>query len=826
MTIPELLRQWAEATPNAPALLAPGRRPLTYARLYDLTQALARQLRSLGVRPDDRVAIVAQNGPELAVSFLAVASTAVAAPLNPAYRVSELDFYLADLGAKAIIMDEPPNATLRLLLRHRVVRLLELERSASGEAGALSLSAGGRGRGKDGGPGATALMLHTSGTTARPKRVSLTHKRLCLSAENIARSLELTADDRCLNVMPLFHIHGLVGALLSSLSAGSSIVCAPGFHAPSFHGWLSELEPTWYTAVPAMHQAVIARRPDGTETTSLRFVRSSSAPLPSQVHQALEQAFGVPVIEAYGMTEGAHQLASNPLPPAARKPGSVGLATGVDIAVRDDGEIVVRGETVFDGYDENPEANAEAFVDGWFRTGDEGSFDEDGYLFLKGRSKEIINRAGEKIAPAEIESVLLAHPLVDQAVGFAVPDPLLGEDVGAAVVLRPGAAASVRDLQEHVAERLADFKVPRIVVTVDELPTGPTGKVQRRSLAQQFGLTGAGASHEQAAYVEPATPLEREMAALWAEVLEVERVGAEDDFFALGGDSILAAEVLAHVADSYEGAPSAAIVMWESTLRAFCAALEDGRWDDDSAIVPLQSGGSRPPLFVVHGLMDEVLNVAALKRSLGADQPLYAIRARPDRLSSPSVERLAERYLEEIRAVHGGGSYLFAGMCSGVALVVELTRRARSQGEEVPLAIGIDPRSDYGLLGFAADHMRRGVRHARAGRLELATRQFARDWGSDIWRRRRPGRRSPEDALAGELARLRRTYRLRPLPGTLTVLTTMDYAFRRDVWLRLADEVRWHEVPVPHATSFLQPHADVLGNTIAEIAHEALEPVR
>ncbi len=174
-------------------------------------------------------------------------------------------------------------------------------------------------------------MLHTSGTTARPKCVSLTHRRLCLSAENVARSLELTADDRCLNVMPLFHIHGLVAALLSSLSAGSSIVCAPGFHAPSFHTWLSELEPTWYTAVPAMHQAVVARKPDEAGPTSLRFVRSSSAPLPPHVYRALEHAFGVPVIEAYGMTEAAHQLASNPLPPAARKPGSVGLATGVDI---------------------------------------------------------------------------------------------------------------------------------------------------------------------------------------------------------------------------------------------------------------------------------------------------------------------------------------------------------------------------------------------------------------------------------------------------------------------------------------------------------------
>ena len=294
-----------------------------------------------------------------------------------------------------------------------------------------------------------ALVLHTSGTTSRPKQVPLTHHNLCLSARNVAAALGLRTDDRCLNVMPLFHIHGLVGALLSSLAAGGSAICAPGFHAPSFFEWLSELEPTWYTAVPTIHQAVLARAAESTDAidrSRLRFVRSSSAPLPPQVQDALEQALGVPVIESYGMTEAAHQMASNPLPPGERKPGSVGVAAGPDITVLGPdgqelpvgsvGEVAVRGASVFSGYENAPEVNASAFTNGWFRTGDEGLLDAEGYLFLRGRIKEIINRGGEKIGPLEIEDALLSHPDVQEAVAFSIPDERLGEEVGAAIVPR------------------------------------------------------------------------------------------------------------------------------------------------------------------------------------------------------------------------------------------------------------------------------------------------------------------------------------------------------------------------------------------------------
>ena len=274
---------------------------------------------------------------------------------------------------------------------------------------------------------------------------------------------------------------------------------------------------------------------------------------------ALESAFDVPVIEAYGMTEAAHQIAINPLPPGRRKPGSVGLATGPEVAIMDPvgrllpagrtGEIVIRGTTVTRGYEDNPEANHSAFIEGWFRTGDEGSLDEDGYLHLTGRIKEIINRGGEKISPREVDEVLLDHPAVAQAVAFSIPDPQLGEEIAAAVVLRTGAAASEKQLQEFAAGRLADFKVPRRVLFVPEIPKGPTGKMQRIGLAQALGVNSSlqPRPENKAAFKPATTQAELLLAGIWGAVLKMDQVGIEDRFIDLGGDSILAAQIIARV---------------------------------------------------------------------------------------------------------------------------------------------------------------------------------------------------------------------------------------------------------------------------------------
>jgi acyl-CoA synthetase (AMP-forming)/AMP-acid ligase II len=487
-----------------PALRAPGREALSYDGLRALVADTVAVLNGAGIGRNDRIAIVLPNGPEMASAFVAVAACATAAPLNPAYKAEEFEFYISDLSAKAVVVLDGDKSPVIEAAARLGVPLIPLTPLADGPAGAFTLAPSGSGAPAAGGmaaPDETALILHTSGTTSRPKIVPLSQSNIAASARNISAWLGLEADDSCLNVMPLFHIHGLIAAVLSSLYAGASVACTPGFNALQFFAWLDEIKPTWYTAVPTMHQAILARagrNREILERNPLRLIRSSSSSLPGPVMSELEEVFSAPVIEAYGMTEAAHQMACNPLPPRERRPGCVGIAAGPEVAIMSPagellapgeiGEVVIRGDNVTLGYENNDKANAEAFTNGWFRTGDQGQMDAAGYLTLTGRLKEIINRGGEKISPREVDDVLMTHPAIAQAVVFAVPHDKLGEDVGAAIVLREGETASEQEIREFAAEHLAAFKVPRKILLLDEIPKGATGKLQRIGLAEKLGL--------------------------------------------------------------------------------------------------------------------------------------------------------------------------------------------------------------------------------------------------------------------------------------------------------------------------------------------------
>ncbi|MBL3563717.1 AMP-binding protein [Rhodovulum sulfidophilum] len=493
---------------NRPAIGAPGRDWLDFAGLRDQARRVAEALHGAGIGRGDRVAIVLPNGPEMAAAFVTLAQAAVTAPLNPAYREEEFAFYLEDLKARAIVLPEGYDGPAAAAAERLGLIVLRLSVDPSEPAGRFSLKAGGAGCGCDAGapgPGDVALILHTSGTTSRPKIVPLSQANVAASAVHIRDSLALRPADRCLNVMPLFHIHGLLAAVTASLSAGASIWCAPGFDALKFFGWMSEARPSWYTAVPTMHQAILsraARNRDVIQAVPLRFLRSSSASLPAQVMTELVETFDAPLIEAYGMTEAAHQMCCNPLPRGSQKPGSVGVAAGPEVRIAHEaenrliegtGEVVISGPNVTPGYEGNPEANARSFFEAegrrWFRTGDQGAFDAEGYLHLTGRLKEIINRGGEKVSPLEVDGVLMDHPAIAQCVSFALPHPKLGEEVAAAVVLKEGAEADEREIREFAAKRIADFKVPRKVVILDEIPKGATGKLQRIGLAEKLGLS-------------------------------------------------------------------------------------------------------------------------------------------------------------------------------------------------------------------------------------------------------------------------------------------------------------------------------------------------
>lgn len=575
-SIPQRLGSLAQRFGAQVAITSPSDEPMTYARLFEVISSLVNALNLLGVGRGNKVAVVLPDGPKMAVTFLGIASSATCAPLNPGFRVQEFVSLFDDLRPKALVVESDADSAAVAAAQIKsipIVRLSAVNRNETNEYLLRGETLSPVIRSGFASASDVALILFTSGTTARPKLVPLTHANLLASASNIAATLELSPNDRCLNIMPLYHIHGLVGGLLAPLIAGGS-VCPSGFDARQFFDWLSEFQPTWYTAVPTMHQAILAQAHAHLETIRrypLRFIRSSSSPLPGRVMEELETAFNTPVIESYGMTEAAHQMASNPLPPAERKLGSVGKTAGPEIAIMDDksnlqpagttGEVVIRGANVMGGYVDGSDANATAFTQGWFRTGDQGYLDGDGYLFLAGRIKELINRGGEKISPREIDDVLLAHPAVEQAVAFGVPHSTLGEEVAAVVVLRPQTQATVRELREFVAYRLADFKVPKQIAIVDEIPKSATGKLQRGDLAERF------ARQLNVEAISPETQLESMVAEIYADVLGVEQVSATDNFFALGGDSLRATQVIARIRAMLDVNLSIATIFRRSTVR-------------------------------------------------------------------------------------------------------------------------------------------------------------------------------------------------------------------------------------------------------------------
>jgi len=472
---------------------------VTYKALVDQVVEMANALASLGIGRGDRVATVLPNGLPAITSFIAASVAGTAAPLNSGYREDEFAFYLDDTSAKVLLVPPDGAEAARKAAETLKIPVYSLEMDDTGYvriAGAPSGKTAALPTGDD-----VALVLHTSGSTGRPKRVPILHRNITASTQNIVEHYQLAPEDVSLCVMPLFHVHGLVASTLSTLLSGGTVVVPGKFNPLSFWRTVRDTGATWYSAVPTIHNLLLSRagneRPAGAD--NLRFIRSCSAALPPEMMAKMEQVFGAPVLEAYGMTEASHQMASNPKPPAARKAGSVGPGTGVEIGIMNDagnllatgerGEVVIKGPNVVSGYENNPEANAKSYTDGWFRTGDQGFLDADGYLTLTGRIKELINRGGEKIGPREIDEVLLTHPKVAEAVAFGVPHEMWGEEVAAAIVLKENESANEAELQAFCKERLADFKRPKKFYIVETIPRTATGKIQRGAVAK--ALAGA-----------------------------------------------------------------------------------------------------------------------------------------------------------------------------------------------------------------------------------------------------------------------------------------------------------------------------------------------
>ncbi len=882
LSIHNLLAIQATRTPDAIAIAAPGRTPLTYSRLCVHIDHVVKTINAMGLGRNDRVAIVLPNGPEMAVAFLAVAAAATSAPLNPAYLADEFDFYLSDLGTKALMIQAGVDSPARVVARRRGIAIIECAPALDAEAGIFTLDSEERSRPSGEhiqtvlsgftGPDDVALVLHTSGTTSRPKLVPLTHRNLCTSAYNIQVALELTERDRCLNVMPLFHIHGLIGATLSSLTAGASVVCTTGFGVTTFFQWLEAFRPTWYTAVPTMHHAVLTRAESNREIIErnpLRFIRSSSAPLPPQVMAALESVFQTPVIESYGMTEASHQMASNPLPPRARKPGSVGMAAGPEIGVMDDignslpwgeqGEIVIRGANVTQGYENNSTANSSALINGWFRTGDQGFLDDEGYLFITGRLKEIINRGGEKISPRQVDEVLMDHPAIAQAVTFAAPHISLGEEVAAAVVLRENASVTEKDIQEFARTRLADFKIPRRVIIVSEIPKGPTGKLQRIGLAEKLGLTTPDPASPvpPSAFQAPKDALEVQLLHVWERVLARKPIGVKDNFFDLGGDSLLAVSLLEEIERETGKNLPLATLFQALTVEQLADVLRRDEWSRLwSPLVAIQANGSKPVFFFIHAINGNVLNYRYLSSYLGPDQPFYGLQARGlDGKQAPHtrIEEMAALYINEIRTLQPEGPYFLGGGSSGGVIAFEMAQQLHALDQKVALLALFDaycgdnrrpPASPAVLRARAYNFIQKADRHLGSllllkpkdqlryifellGPLKTAIGEKLKKitYKGDT---RSEGSSSRALQFVFEANRQALSnYVPQAYPGRITLFLSReapDRSFydRRLAWNEMAaDGLEVHVVPGSHETLFGEPHVRVLAERLRVCLHRA-----
>ncbi len=863
-SIADMLRDAARRNPHAVAIMAPNRTPGTYESLLRALDEVRGALNRAGIGRGDRVALVVPDGPEMAVASVAVAASAVCVPLNPTYRANEYDVYLADLKVSLLIAEAHLDSPARRAAQRQNIPVIDLTRSQDRGAGLFTLTSQRDGAAIAGGfaePDDTAFVLHTSGTTERSKRAPLSHANFWFRIWYRVATLELTAHDRCLNLMRLYHASGLL-TLLSTLAAGGSVVCPPGPDVKGFFSWPDGYQPSWYAAPPPVHRAILSRAVENRAAIAgctLRFIRSSSGALSPQLQKRIENVFGVPVLQAYGMTE-AGEVCCNPLPPRQLKPGSVGVPTGPEVAIVDEtgamvpqgtaGEVVISGPAIIKEYEDYPEANAAAFRSGRFHTGDIGMLDVDGYLFLKGRIKDLINRGGEKVSPGEVEDRLAEHPAVAEAVVFPLPHPTLGEEVAAAVVLRPSMRAAEPDLRQFVALSLADFKVPCRVLVVDEIPKGPTGKVPRQDLAEHFCNLLATPS------VAPQDSLEEALTRIWTEELEIAHVGVHDNFFELGGDSLRATRMCARVQAATGRALSVATVYKWPTVAQLAKVLQEES-DTNRAfpsLVPIHADGSRPPLFCMHSRWGYANDYTPLALRLGPDQPVYGLQARgTDGIQSPhsSIEDMAAQYVQEIRAFFPQGPYLLCGYSSAGGPVWEIAQQLHAQGQRVALLALLDAHLHLNpalvpdrvpVLQF----IRRSIQiHVAALRERkphdrpayVAERLKAR------WRRHTSAAPLPiteEAQLRSQLTpallalmethrAARRAYRPRPYPGPVTLFLARQPAVNLRYDPRLpgrlaAGAVEMHEVPGDHGTFLKEPHVRVLAMALRGCIDRAIEP--
>ncbi len=742
-----LLRYQAHAFPDSIAIERTNEAPINYLSLCDRVEEIAQGLHAQGVSPDgtrSRVAIVLPNGPEMSIALLAVSSIAAALPFNPSYREVEFEDYFLKTRVDFVLVGHNDDGLVPEVASRLGLEVLRLDKhgklahtqdfDGSGFAGVHIAAPD---------PDDIALVLLTSGSTGHPKSVPLTHRNICISAGEVAQSMGLKPSDRCLCMWEQFHIGGLVDLLLAPLASGGTIISTSGFEAAEFYRLLAAAKPTWFQGVPTTLRELVfhaERNSIATQPNTLRLIRSVAAALPPRLMQEVESLFTVPVIQTFGMTEAGPLITSTRLPPAVRIPGAVGTSCGSEIRILGPanaelesgktGEIAVRGDNIFAGYENDAEANSKAFRNGWFVTGDTGYLDEDGQLFLTGRVKQIINRGGEKVNPQEVDDALLAHPEVDEAATFALKHRTLGEDVGAAIVLRSDASTNEREILKFLSSRLASFKVPHQLFIQERLPRNAVGKIDRLALTEAAESKTEGAT---SASDDGKSALEERLAKLWASELNLPEVGLDDNFFAAGGDSLAGVRLyLAVEEDLGRPLPQNALT-GITTIREMARLVDKGEAiqpnelqekgegrltttekrslttvmamgnipvaHSGSAMKLVNGDGKRPPLFWCFN--SPAKEMGGLAPHLNPEQPLYGLYSGGSLFTTTEqmLQKLAQHYADEILSAAPNGPYRIGGNCKGGWIAVRIARILIASGRQVE-ALCLLEHSDLALSDF------------------------------------------------------------------------------------------------------------------------------
>jgi acyl-CoA synthetase (AMP-forming)/AMP-acid ligase II/acyl carrier protein len=704
LSIGEVLRSHARTRPKRIAIISPSRTsPLLFSDLIEEIDKAGRWLHKAGFGHEARVGIAFPNSPEAMLVLVGVLCNAAAVPINPNLTPVELDEQLTVLRLDALVVPNGVEAEAEKAAKRRDLRVIHAEGNRDGTIGISFRSTQVDVPSPESKlcPDHVALVLQTSGTTAVPKLVPRTHANLLAAAAKTRAWFALSSDDLCLCATPFYHAQGVEVNILPALLSGGGTVIPNNHLDVNASEWLQELAPTWFAAGPTLLRRMLEGLPVTNFAHRLRFVASGGAPLPRSLQQNLEDALQVPVLEYYGSSEAGH-IASNELPPKPRTPGTCGVSSPDELYVGDEtgrplgpdelGEILVRGPTVMSGYLDNFEANESAFVNGWFRTGDLGRLSATRVVTVDGRVKDIINRGGAKISPAEVDRAMLTHPAVAEAAAFGIPHPSLGEEVAAAVVLRAGLKTNQAELRKFLRGRLAVPKIPRKIVIADELPKGPTGKIQRRRLpvllAQQLG-------EKSPLFWEELSPLELEITEIWQRLLRRNVIGVNEDFFDLGGDSLLATKMLLELENVIGKTLPDTLLFEASTIRQLAWSLRDLAWSEPDPLIEVQvAADGRAPLFFFHGDIDGGgYYTRRLASLLGPNQGLIAIAPHKllDRSEVPSIEQMAAEHLPLLLAAQPPGRpFRLGGYCNGGLVAFETARLLVAAGHPVELVAMVD----------------------------------------------------------------------------------------------------------------------------------------